>query len=123
MATRELYHGTAGDNILQIIREHSMRPNQAGKIYFSEHRYESVLMHGADIKRKATFAIKVGVDVPANATFQRGATAGVADTLIFSTVNPIAVEVLELYIRQPRGESVQVVKGAAAIYSFLTKGH
>lgn len=49
MTTRELYHGTDGDNILAIIRERRMKPSADGTIFFSQNRFESVLMHGADI--------------------------------------------------------------------------
>ena len=67
METRDLFHGTNGDNILAIMREGLLRPNHEGKIYFSERRFDSVLMHGADMKRKATFAVKLRVTIPTSA--------------------------------------------------------
>lgn len=56
-------------------------------------------MHGADAKRKLTFAVKLQVHVPANATFQRKPTPGVDDTLILTSRVPVRVDVLELYVR------------------------
>ena len=116
---RDLYHGTTGDDILQILRDNAIKPNRDQKIFFSEWRYESVLMHGADLKRKATYAIKVRATVPDNARVQKVATPGVADTLVVITVEPLAVEVLELYIRKPGAVQVQVVRGRAGIEAAL----
>ncbi len=120
MQIRELYHGTTGDNILQIIREGVLRPNVEGKIYFSEWRFESVLMHGADTKRKATFAVKVRVTVPTTATLQRLATPGVSDTLVITTTMPVPAQVLELYIREPRATTTKTIKGAQEILKYLS---
>lgn len=118
---RDLYHGTTGDNILNIMREQAIKPNAEGKVFFSEWRYESVLMHGADRVRQATYAIKVRVVIPATAIVQRGATPGVADTLAVATGVPIAAEVLELYIRMPGAAEVEVVRGRPEIESALRR--
>jgi hypothetical protein len=116
---RSLYHGTDGDTILAIIRERSMKPSADGTIFFSEFRFESVLMHGADTKRKVTLAVKVSVEIPPDATVEKGATPGVADTLVVRTTAPLSVVVLELYVRQPRGTSVQTIRGTVDILRFL----
>ena len=119
MAVRELYHGTKGDNILDIIRSGVMKPNSNREIFFSEHNFASVLMHGADTKRKLTFAIKLSVEVPEDAVAKRKATHGVADTWIVSTAKPIRVKVMELYVREPRSAAVKKIVGASKISAFL----
>ena len=48
---RDLYHGTNGDNILRIIRLGTLEPNAEGKLFFSQWRFDSVLMHGPDSRR------------------------------------------------------------------------
>jgi hypothetical protein len=120
MQIRELYHGTNGDNILQIIRSGAIRPNADGKVYFSERSFDSVLMHGPDTKRKATFALKLLVTLPATAILDHTSTAGVADTLIVTTPGSLQVQVLELYIREPRGTSVRTVKGVPEVIKYLS---
>jgi hypothetical protein len=111
MQIRELYHGTTGDNILQIIRLGVLKPNMEGKLFFSEWRFDSVLMHGADLRRKASFAIKLRVTIVPPAVLQQTATAGVSDTLIVSTTMPLRVQVLELYVREPRATTVRTIRG------------
>jgi hypothetical protein len=118
---RELYHGGNGDKILQILVSRQMQPDSQHKIYFSESRYESVLMHGADLKRKLTFAVKVRLQIPSGTALTKSATPGVADTIVVTTAVPIQAEVLELYVRKPRTAAVDVVRGAADIHKFLTK--
>ena len=120
MQIRDLYHGTNGDNILQIIRSGLITPNADGKIYFSERHFDSVLMHGADIKRKATFAVKLRVTIPGTAALQQAATAGVADTLIVATTESLQVQILELYVREPRASVVKTIKGVAEIKRCLS---
>jgi hypothetical protein len=117
---RHLYHGTSGDNILEIIRQHALRPNEAGKLYFSEFRFDSVLMHGGDMRRKATFAIKVMVTIPPEVVLQRTATQGVSDTLVITTGEPLKVQVVELFVRRPRAATTEVIKGEANIIKYLT---
>ncbi len=119
MTTRELYHGTTGDKILDILQFRIMKPNLDGKIFFSEHRYDSVLMHGADLKRKVTLAIKVRVQIPSGAKIQRDATPGVVDTIVLNTGAPLPAEVLELYIRRPQASLVEIRLGAVEIQRFL----
>lgn len=117
---RTLFHGTDGDSILQLLKTRQMRPDSEGRIFFSENRYESVLMHGGDLKRKLTFAVKVQVHVPTEASIQRVATKGVDDTLVLVSRVPVRVDVLELYVRRPRGTTVETLQGAASIERFLT---
>lgn len=119
MDVRNFYHGTSGDTILRIIRERLVRPNSDSKIFFSERSFESVLMHGADVKRKETYAIKVRVTIPEGVTLQRSATPGVADTIVAVTSSPLPAEVLELYIRPPRGAAVRIIQGEGPILMAL----
>lgn len=121
MTTRELYHGANGDNILHILRARSMQPDSQGRMFFSEYRYDSVLMHGGDLKRMLTLAIKVRVQLPSEDVVERVATPGVADTLVIRTTVPIVADVLELYVRRPNAPNVEVVHGFANIQNFLTK--
>ena len=120
MQIRDLYHGTNGDNILQIIRQGTLAPNMDRKIYFSEQRFDSVPMQGADTKRKATSAVKLRVTIPSTAMLQKAATAGVSDTLIITTALPLPVQVLELYIRDPRASTFKTIQGASAISKHLS---
>jgi hypothetical protein len=120
METRELYHGTNGDNILQIIKFGLMKPNADGKLYFSQVGFHSVFMHGPDLKRKQTFAIKVRVKVPNDSIAQRYPTPGVANTLVLHTADPVFAEVLDLYIRAPRGGDVETIQGTANIKRYLS---
>ncbi|MFN0100932.1 MAG: hypothetical protein ACKV2U_02460 [Bryobacteraceae bacterium] len=117
---RELYHGTNGDNILDIIRDGAILPNGEGKVYFSEQRFESVLMHGADRVRSATFAVKLRVSIPTGNAVQKLATPGVSDTLIVTTTAPLQCQVLELYIRKPFASAVKTVRGISEIRKFLS---
>ena len=119
METRDLFHGANGDNILAILRQGQLRPNRDGRIFFSERRFDAVLMHGGDLKRKATFAIKVRVQIPTGASVTRGATAGVADTLIVTSSAPLRAEILELYVREPRAASIKTIKGKSEMIKFL----
>ncbi len=120
MQVRELYHGTNGDNILEIIRLGVLKPNIEGKLFFSQWRFDSVLMHGADSRRKVAFAVKLRVTILSCATLQQVATAGVLDTLIVSTAMPLPVHVLELYGREPRSSTVKTIRGTAEIIKYLS---
>jgi hypothetical protein len=121
MNSEILYHGANGDSILAILTTKFMLPG-AGKIFFAMHKWESALMHGADTRRKASFVIKVRVDIPPDAVKTRTATPGVADTLIVETRRGLRAEVLELYVRKPVGGGfeIQHLIGAQAITSYLS---
>jgi hypothetical protein len=117
MQIRELYHGTNGDNILRIIRQGIIMPNIDEKIFFSEGRFDSVLMHGPDEKRRSTFALKLRVTIPSEAVLQKTVTFGVDDTLVISTRTPLPVCVLELYIRQPGASVVKIIQAQQRLRS------
>jgi hypothetical protein len=121
MNTEILYHGANGDSILAILTTKFMLPG-AGKIFFAMHKWESALMHGADTRRRASFVIKVRVDIPPDAVKTRTATPGVADTLIVETRRGLRAEVLELYVRKPVGGGfeIQHLIGPQAITSYLS---
>lgn len=120
MKTYELYHGTDGDNILSILRDGSMRPHAGHEIFFSE-RFEDALQHGGDLKRKLTFAFKAQVVLPSTASLERTAKPGNPLTVIVKSIAPLPTTILELYVRTPHQQHLQVVKGAAAIKTFLSR--
>ncbi len=121
MQIRQLFQGSDGDSILSILNSRQIRPNSAGEVFFSEHRPESVFMHGADRRRKASFAIKLEVSIPADVQQVRRTTAGVLDTLVVVTPRPLMARVLELYVRrlaEGRGEMKRII-GEADIRQHL----
>lgn len=80
-----------------------------------------MLMHGADLQRKAAFAVMLSVEIPDDAGTFVTETAGVADTLVVTTARPLTAEVLELYIRKPTpdGMTTEQVAGARPIKTLL----
>jgi hypothetical protein len=116
---RELYHGANGDSILEIIDSGFLRPNH-GQVFFSRSDPTSVLMHGADTKRMATFAIKVLATIPTGAETVSKATPGVPETLVVNTTEPVRVQVTELYVRKPRATAVEVITGTENIKRHLS---
>ena len=120
MRNEVLYHGTDGDSILGIIATGVMLPGE-GKIFFSKHRWEDCLMHGADSRRKATFVIKVSVSIPKNVVSYGTSTPGVGVTFVVETMAPVPAEVLELYVRKPtpNGFEGHRLVGAQAIRQYL----
>jgi hypothetical protein len=121
MDIRQLFHGADGDKILGILARREILPNAAGEIFFSERRPDSVFMHGADMRRRASFAVRLQVSVPPGAEQVRKSTPGVLDTLVIKTARPLATAVLELYVRTLHGGegNVQRVIGEAEIRRFL----
>ena len=121
MQTRELFHGTNGDNILSILNSHQIRPNDSGTIFFSDRHPESVFMHGGDRRRRAAFAIKVEVTIPTDAPRVQRATHGVVDTVVITTTQPLSVRVLELHVRTLEGGcgTVRRLFGESDIRDFL----
>ena|SRR5208337_1056135 len=120
MKIYELYHGADGDEILSIIRDASMRPNAEHEIFFSE-RFDDALQHGGDRKRKLTFAVKAQISLPATASLKRTSKPGNPLTVIVTTTMPLPASILELYVRTPHQQHLQVVKGLAAIKTFLSQ--
>ena len=118
MKIYELYHGTDGDSILSIIRDASMRPNTEHKIFFSE-RFDDALQHGADLKRKLTFAFKAQVTLPGTASLERTTKPGNPLTVIVTSSAPLPTTVLELYVRTPHQQHLDIVKGLPAIKKLL----
>jgi len=116
----EWFHGAPGDTILNIIKEGVMRPDAAHQIYFSE-RFEDALQHGADTRRKASFAFKAQVTVVDGAALQRTARPGNPLTVLVTTALPLPAKILELYIRVGRvGEfELKVIKGVEAVKAYL----
>jgi len=121
MEIRHLYHGADGDRILGILTWREIRPNTTGEVFFSEWRPESVFMHGADRRRRASFAARLEVSIPRDLQQNRCSTPGVLDTLVIRTTRPLRARVVELYVRrlhEGRAEVERVI-GEADIRRFL----
>jgi hypothetical protein len=77
-------------------------------------------MYGADTKRMAAFSVKVLATIPSELETVSKATLGVPDTLVINTAEPIRVQVKELYVRKPRGTTVETITGSENIKRFLS---
>jgi hypothetical protein len=121
VSVQELYHGSPGDSILNILTEGVIRPSN-GEIYFikNESQLHDGFQYGADISRGAAFVILVRAQVPDGLSPKRPMRAGAPrDTWCFETNRPIKVEVLKLYVRPRPGRPIEIKEGAAAIRSYL----
>jgi hypothetical protein len=116
----ELFHGASGDSVLSIIRDRSMRPGPDHKVYYSQ-RFDDALQHGGDMKRKAAFAFKAKVTIPAGASLARAQRPGNPLAVIVTTVQPLPTKILELYVRRARATQVEIIRGAEAITEYLSK--
>jgi hypothetical protein len=126
MAIRQLYHGADGDEILSIIRSREMRPNRDNEIFFGDFEYDRTQLYfqGTDTRRKASFVIKVEINIPDDVRHYRKPTPGVPNTFVLQTSNPLPVEVLEMYVRKGRvGGFVEErpIRGTAAIVNYLNQ--
>jgi hypothetical protein len=118
------YHGTKGDAVADIMKSGYIRPNSDGQIFFSRYNWESCLMHGADRVRKASFVMKVQIEAPDEVGRIFSETAGVRDTVILRTFDPIPAKVVDLYVRKmsaTRDEpaKLEIIKGSQAIARYL----
>jgi len=121
MATMELYHGTKADNILSILREGVVRP-QNGEIYVGrfESQFHWLFQYGADTSRSAAFVIKIRAHLPENCSPKRVSRPGApADAWVLETNVPIRVEVLQLFVRHRPGEPIEVKNGPREIGNYL----
>ena len=118
----EYFHGTNGDNILNIIEKGQLFPGKDQKIFLGRYSWESCMMHGADRKRRASFVIKVRILPSDDVRRIFRETHGVRDAVEIQTDKSIPVEVLELYVRRlvkdEPGELDRFV-GATNIINFL----
>src|SRR4051812_3119043 len=105
-----LFHGSPGDNILNIIRDGSMRPDPNHEIYYSA-TLEDAFVHGADSKRKAAFVFKARITLPAGASQKRESRPGNPLAVIVTSSLPVSTLVLELYVRPARTSMYQTVVG------------
>jgi hypothetical protein len=115
-----LFHGATGDEILSVIRERSMRPDRDGLVYFSE-KFEDALQHGADTRRKASFAFKALITIPAGATVTRTTKQGNPLTVLVRTLTPLPTRLLEMYVRLGRvgAFELKTVSGIENIKTYL----
>jgi hypothetical protein len=118
----EYFHGTKGDNILNIIETGQIFPGKDQKIFLGRYSWESCMMHGADRSRHASFVIKIRI-VPSDDVrriFRE--TNGVRDAVEIQTDKPIPVEVLQMYVRRlVKDEPAQLDRfvGKTTIINFL----
>jgi hypothetical protein len=121
MQVHELYHGTTAENILSIMKDGAIRPSN-GEVYFikQESQLHNAFSYGADISRSAAFVIKVRAKIPDGLSFKPKARSGApSDTWALETQNPIAVEVLRLYVRHKPGQPIEIKDGAAEIRRYM----
>jgi hypothetical protein len=121
MSAGTYFHGANGDKILSIIATGQLRPNEKNEVFCSRFRWESCLMHGADLMRKASFVIKVSIETPADVGQSLVQTPGVRDTVVFQTDTPLPAKVLELFVRRLHEDGAQVdrILGEEAIIRYL----
>lgn len=122
MRSEELYHGTKGDNILSILSSGVIRPRD-GEIYFGkwESQFHTLFPYGGDLSRGAAFVIKVKVQIPDSLRLRPGGSRAGAptDTWVLDTSQPIAAQVLKLYVRSKPGQPLKIVDGPQAVRHFL----
>src|SRR4051794_37124984 len=119
MNTYDWYHGTKGDAILKIVDQRRLIPSN-GQIFLSSAGFAGCFPMGADIARQACFVIKVRCQIPETATVENRST-NVPGTKLVLTSSPIAVDVLEMYIR-PKAGPVVTLRGRDAIIKYLKSG-
>jgi hypothetical protein len=119
MQERILFHGATGDEILSIMSSGTMRPNGEGEIFFDEFSHERALQHGADLRRKLTFAAKMLVHIGEDVTTARRSVPGNPHALVIHATKTVPVRVLELYVRRPRGDCLEVYSGEPEIRRIL----
>ena len=91
MSLEHLFHGAPGDSILGIIADGHLRPGSDAKLYFSRFNWEPTIQYGADLKRGASFAVAIDVEIPKSAAVQREERGGVPNALI--VVSPVPLRV------------------------------
>ena len=97
-----------------------MRPDQAHQVYFTS-QFDDALQHGVDMPLGASFAFRAEVTIIGGASVQRVARPGNPVTTLVTTVLPLPIKILELYMRLGRvGEfELKKVQGAEAIRAYL----
>ena len=116
------FHGATGDKILDIVATGAVKPDSDQRIFFSRFTPEHCFMHGPDRKRKASFVIKLRVPECAETRRLLTESPGVRDTAVVLTDKPLAVEVLEMYVRRLNQDEPAVtvcISGTGAIQHYL----
>ena len=117
-----LFHGTRGNRILSIIETGVLRPGADQAIYFSRFEWSHVLSYGADATRRASFVLKVQVEIPNGVGRELTSIRGVPSVLKVVTPAPLPTAVLEMYVRGfdlHQQFTFHTVVGAEAIKTFL----
>lgn len=121
MANTTLYHGADGDKILYIVNNGKMMPDSQNEIYFDETNPRNCFVHGADLKRHASFVLKIEADLDGLHCY-RAQKPGNPTTLVVSTIAPLPVAVVEMYARTgtaAEGFEYERIVGGAAIKARL----
>jgi hypothetical protein len=95
---RQLFHGADGGKILFTLNSGTLIPDSQGEIYFDETSYGNCFVHGADSARKASFVLKVEVELD-GLHYYRAQKPGNPTTLVAKTNSPLSVRVLEMFVR------------------------
>ncbi|MBB5503578.1 hypothetical protein [Paraburkholderia sp. MM5384-R2] len=117
------FHGASGDKILRIIDSGVLQPDDRGGIFLGRYSWESCFMHGGDLKRRAAFVIKIKIGAADEHITFFNETPGIRDTAQIQTDRPIAVEIVEMYVRRIRSDAPAVVDriaGPVSIKQYLT---
>jgi len=118
--TLEVFHGSPGGGILNILKEGKIRPDEEHHVFFTT-RFEDALQHGADTALHASFAFRAEVTIVSGASVARVARPGNPMTVLVTTALPLPIKILELYVRLGRvGEfELKKIQGADAIRGYL----
>src|SRR3954468_13773866 len=117
-----LFHGTRGDRVLSIIETGVLRPGADQAIYFSRFEWSHVLSYGADATRRASFVLKLQVEIPNSVGRELTSIPGAPSVLKAVTSAPLRATVLEMYVRGfdvHQQFTFNTIVGAQAITGFI----
>ena len=120
MRSEEVFHGTNGNHILEILKQGSMMPMN-GEICFVKHESElhTCFVHGADQVRSAAFVVKVRIEFPENTHFRAEPRHGNRDTWVLKATSPVRAQVLKMFVRFRPGQPIHIVESAPKIREYL----
>jgi hypothetical protein len=93
-----LFHGADSGKFLYVLDNGQMIPDAQGEIYFDETSYQNCFVHGVDSAKKASFVVKVEIDLR-NLHHYRTRKPGNPTTLIVKSASPVAVKIPEMFVR------------------------
>lgn len=98
MALTKLFHGADSGKLLHILDNGKITPDSQNDIYFDETSYQNCFVHGVDSAKKSSFVVKIEIELD-GLHFYRTQKPGNPTTLIVKSASPVAVRVLEMFIR------------------------